>query len=581
MVPFAPPLFAEELLSGYWLRSQCLTKDMSPRQLAGAALGGSWRSFDIGLPSHLTSFFDTTGNAIVSSVDVLIERHTLFPLYAVGLGTSRRSLLRTRMLKTSSMGPIHPFQRMAILGVDDGGIRSCASCNNEGVQAFGHQISLRIHQSPGLSICPRHSEPLQVQRDGEPCDQLRLRLTSQTLENESRIASAYRDFLMLNGEEVSQFRKTLVDRARSITRLGGCVADALARLISQRFAGGFPGSELSSWIVTPTFVQRMLSRFTGTRADLHPLFMALLDASLPDGTRQAQVCAEQSLLEEADLSDRLMSFPSLTKASSCLGVDVTTLSVHARRAGLPFSYRPSRLTNEVRERAKESLFAGEKVFVVARSLRLSVESIYRVLRACPDLRDHRARLVLDRSRVVNRAKWLSLRREHVLATISEVRRLAPATYAWLYKNDREWLQDFSRASRLAGSTKARSGSRDAEMTMQRLTSMHIARASWSLGAPGAPRLSRTRLLAIAGLHGSGTSSPNRRAIDQAAKSLEESFRAFAERRLVRAAAALAEGGEVMTVSKLVRNSGLRTTSFARANLDVDEWLASYIRGVPA
>jgi len=47
------------------------------------------------------------------------------------------------------------------------------------------------------------------------------------------------------------------------------------------------------------------------------------------------------------------------------------------------------------------------------------------------------------SQTRHREKWLTLQLEHPEASKTTLRQMAPATYAWLYKNDTEWLNQNS------------------------------------------------------------------------------------------------------------------------------------------
>ena len=47
------------------------------------------------------------------------------------------------------------------------------------------------------------------------------------------------------------------------------------------------------------------------------------------------------------------------------------------------------------------------------------------------------------SEIRHRERWLTLQLEHPEASKTTLRQMAPATYAWLYKNDREWLNQNS------------------------------------------------------------------------------------------------------------------------------------------
>ncbi len=55
----------------------------------------------------------------------------------------------------------------------------------------------------------------------------------------------------------------------------------------------------------------------------------------------------------------------------------------------------------------------------------------------------------------HREKWLTLQLEHPEASKTTLRQMAPATYAWLYKNDRDWLNQNSPTLRVPVSSNHR------------------------------------------------------------------------------------------------------------------------------
>lgn len=99
-----------------------------------------------------------------------------------------------------------------------------------------------------------------------------------------------------------------------------------------------------------------------------------------------------------------------------------------------------------------------------------MSTVTRVMRTEPGLQDawHRTRYLAAQERA--RSSWLSVLHAHGSLGTKYLRSLDPANYAWLYRNDRTWLQSQTapRVAKLGGSglSTVRWDERDAELCKQ-------------------------------------------------------------------------------------------------------------------
>lgn len=130
---------------------------------------------------------------------------------------------------------------------------------------------------------------------------------------------------------------------------------------------------------------------------------------------------------------------SARMAARAIGIDVGTAMSWAAQAGLSVSRRPKKLVGELRRRTIAELQNGIDKAVVAANAQVSVVTITKLLlsevglhAAWRQAREHRARATA-------REVWGQLLQTHRGVGAKFLRALEPASYAWLYRNDRAWL----------------------------------------------------------------------------------------------------------------------------------------------
>jgi hypothetical protein len=154
-----------------------------------------------------------------------------------------------------------------------------------------------------------------------------------------------------------------------------------------------------------------------------------LEAGTPDRPKAVARNEGRHRVDRARLSGLLgQKGTSLRQAAAELGLSVTTLGIEASRLGLPVSRRPKTITAEVKCRVCAALRSGLAPKEVAETHGLSQVSIYRILRMDE---------ALTREYAGQRLKLLrDAHRERFTSQTSD-----GADYAWLYRNDREWLAE--------------------------------------------------------------------------------------------------------------------------------------------
>lgn len=130
---------------------------------------------------------------------------------------------------------------------------------------------------------------------------------------------------------------------------------------------------------------------------------------------------------------------SARSAASEVGIDTATAMVWAAQLGIQVTRRPKILKNGQRAKLIAMLQIGTDKKAVADSMRVSIQTVTQVLRSEIGLHLvwHQARQ--DQARHEMRGEWQGLLATYMGLGTKLIREMRPDVYAWLYRNDRGWL----------------------------------------------------------------------------------------------------------------------------------------------
>jgi hypothetical protein len=116
----------------------------------GVLVGGT-----VDLPSYLGRLAKALGDPLLT--DQLIELHTLLPYYRPFLTEERYSRARSLMEVGSRWGEVHSVVGLLASGVKlPSFLRYCPECYKEDERIHGTPYWHRVHQLPGVLVCPTH-----------------------------------------------------------------------------------------------------------------------------------------------------------------------------------------------------------------------------------------------------------------------------------------------------------------------------------------------------------------------------------------------------------------------------------------
>lgn len=150
-----PTPYPDELLYSVITRYHLRSNNTSPKWTLREVFGTDNVIPTIDLPSHLG---ELSRRSIVQgiSADHWIDKHTLYPFYAPFIPVTRAQRLRELMIGKDGSG-IHALVGITASTVEiERRLVFCPSCYDCDIMRFGEPYWHRVHQIPGVWVCPAH-----------------------------------------------------------------------------------------------------------------------------------------------------------------------------------------------------------------------------------------------------------------------------------------------------------------------------------------------------------------------------------------------------------------------------------------
>lgn len=160
MIGCFPDPYPDELLYSVLARLTDHLQYPSPKSLVRDLLGNEEASASVHLPSHLDHFIEVLPPGHRYSVDRLIDEHTLLPFYGPFLPSDRLNQLRAIMHGRNGRH-VHVWLGMRASIPLPEWLRFCPLCAAHDRSHGGETYWRRVHQAPGVVVCPRHEIWLQ------------------------------------------------------------------------------------------------------------------------------------------------------------------------------------------------------------------------------------------------------------------------------------------------------------------------------------------------------------------------------------------------------------------------------------
>ena len=160
MVSFFPKPYPDEILYSVIARYQIRSGNTSPKVTLRELFNSATTVATADLPSNLNSLSESLQPFSNYTVEVLIERSTLYPFYSVFLPPNRATRVKESM-KAECGSNIHTRAGIMASSVTmPRYFRFCPNCLKEDLQKYGEAYWHRLHQTPGTLVCPVHAVAL-------------------------------------------------------------------------------------------------------------------------------------------------------------------------------------------------------------------------------------------------------------------------------------------------------------------------------------------------------------------------------------------------------------------------------------
>lgn len=462
----------------HWLSGNVQSVRTS-RMLFGHARSGTAHD----LPGGLGHLVERSGGEL-GDVETILQWHTIAPVL-LAFQPPEKIEQAVNQMRTSSPGMLK-FQLGLVTAQFRANfpLKACPECMAR--DYVEHQVAYwhRAHQLPGVWICPMHGAALlEAQCKANGVGRFGWVLPTAA-ELGSPLSAEGQPAMATEGTALAQLascalclaerplRQPLAAEAVVHSHTEAMTAAGYVTLTGKpRLSLAVPSylehcaklreiPELASLPVTQheaeNHLRRLLSIPRFVRHPLHQMVMISWLYPNPEAflaactSEQASTSANQRLKPHraqkstAITATALDSYArgeiSARKASILAGVDIKTFMACAASHGLSSARRPKKLKSDLYLRLLQDLESGTDKTVAAEKYGISPHTVTTVLRTVPGLQSlwHTKRQQAARTQA--RQSWLKAREEAPVLNTKALRLLQPAVYAWLYRNDREWLQ---------------------------------------------------------------------------------------------------------------------------------------------
>jgi hypothetical protein len=442
------------------------------------------------LPGRVSHFVQRTKGQL-GDAESCIREHTILPYYFPFKPIEEESNAITAM-SGDSIGSLKA--KLGILATRFGAahpLKACPTCLQEDLKTHHIGYWHVEHQLPGVWLCPWHSDMLCIaENKWMGVDRFGWHLpTDNTLTpyvtgfNElqpdldvlKRLAdSSVALWSLPPGFHFSteKVNKVLLDAMKAqglssdsgriqLSAFGSAIIEFTHTLVGIR--------ELSN---LPSSIDQALSQFTriiyGPRSSPHPLKYQILilvlfrtwatfmekynaEGTLSHNNLSAPPVPSSEGVEPSSQDKKRAEFLSLLTSTNAsmnalaneLNISVSTAMAWAASAGFAPSRRSKILTPDIRKKLIRILRKGIDKKIAAKAFSVSIQTITTTLRTEIGLNACWAQARFKRAQSEARDAWAETARNHPTPTPKSLRLMQPAVYAWLYRNDRAWLEQFN------------------------------------------------------------------------------------------------------------------------------------------
>ncbi|WP_298150317.1 TnsD family Tn7-like transposition protein [Flavobacterium sp.] len=154
-------------------------------------------------------------------------------------------------------------------------------------------------------------------------------------------------------------------------------------------------------------------------------------------------CELPPMTLSSSAKEKLVEGASLRNVSESTGISVTTLKILAQQQSIDIDTRPQKIFRFVERDIWRKLFVGGSCVDIANEFEISVSAVEHILRKHQYLKPLRKRIWFYREQREHRELLTQYFLDNPLHTRKQFRAANSASYMWLYRHDKEWLEQHS------------------------------------------------------------------------------------------------------------------------------------------
>jgi hypothetical protein len=162
MIGFFPDPYPDELLYSICARYSSRVQYGQVKSVTSELFGTKCATAVIELPCYLDHFISVLPSGHKYTVEQLIDNHTLLRFYSPFLTEERVKRLLDSITGLNDF-PIYSCLTLYRSGIESPEwLRFCPKCASEDLENFGELYWHRLHQIPGVFVCPKHQLFLEI-----------------------------------------------------------------------------------------------------------------------------------------------------------------------------------------------------------------------------------------------------------------------------------------------------------------------------------------------------------------------------------------------------------------------------------
>lgn len=484
MLSYFPSLYPDEVLYSWFARYHEHSGNTSPKQTMKELFESENVAAVVDLPANLSAFYQNIKQFNPINLNDLIVQHTLYKYYTFFQPHEIKQKATDYMKYGGKPGAIHMFLGIAASTIKDWQyIRFCPSCAKEDRANYGEAYWHISHQLPKVHYCHIHQEPLQDSQiklhnphkhefnSAEKAELDKPYLTqiySQKTEQHLRKLSE-ESLELLNDDTLFDF-KEIQNIYKYLMKVNG-YANHFGKVNQQYFTKQFKlhyGEEFLSLvdcnfdeILDASWLRSIVRKHRkGFHPVQHLLLLNFLGVSITEISNLIEkeykpfgeapyYCLNPTVSHYKERVITDLRITSCTDTRKPVGTFTCNCGFVYSRRGPDLNEAAALIVGRIKafgdvwiEKLQSLLSKRVSYYTIAQILECDCATVKKYAE-----KEHSNKKIYDDSvqnlKVIKELEWTAFLNEHPNLTVTQIRKLAPALYAWHYRNNRQWLNDNS------------------------------------------------------------------------------------------------------------------------------------------